>query len=326
MVGTRRAAAAIGTSRASLFRKKRPAVPKTTAERPVHPKRLTSGERSAIVDVLHSERFADSAPRAIVATLLEEGRYLCAPRTMYRILAEHGELRERRNQRRHPKRAAPTVTATQPNEAWVWDVTKVRGPTKGSFFYLAVIMDLFSRYILAWACENSESAHVATTLFGEATRHYGITPGQLVVHADRGSAMKSKALAELFEQLGIRKSHSRPRCSNDNPHMESAFKTYKYAPAYPGRFADIGEAKDYARAAFPMYNTHHRHSSLAFLTPETVFTGKANDIIARKQATLDRAYESNPGRFPKGRPIAPALPARVVINPDRGVEAIQEAH
>ena len=286
---------------------------------------LSASEEQHVLDVVHEDRFADRAPRAIVAVLIEEGVYLCSVRTMYRILARHGEVRERRALRRHPKRPAPTVTAARPNDAWVWDITKVRGPVPGSFFYLAVILDLFSRYVIAWTCQNSESAAVATALFEEATSRQQIQPGRLVVHADRGSAMKSKALADLFDELGIRKSHSRPRCSNDNPHMESAFKTVKYGPAYPGHFADIEGARGFFRALFPRYNQHHRHSALAFLTPQTVFEGRAEKAIAAAKVVLEQAYASHPGRFPGGCPKPPRLPLAVVINPDRGVAAIPNA-
>lgn len=268
-----------------------------------------------MLDVLRAPRFVDRAPRAIVATLLEEGRYLCSASTMYRLLRKHREVHERRNQRRHPNRPAPVVEATAPNQAWVWDVTKLRGPVKGSFFFLAVILDLFSRRVMAWTCQTSESAAVAVALFHEATTRYAIQPHTLVVHADRGAAMTSKDLATLFDGLGVSKSHSRPRCSNDNPHQESFFKTAKYAPGYPGSFATIAAAREYFGDFFPWYNTQHRHAALAFLTPEAVYSGATEDLVAKKQAALDAAYAEHPERFPRGRPLAPRLPDRVSINP-----------
>ena len=226
-VGARRACAALNVSRATYFRRDRPVVRREATRRGEAVRGLTAAERQRVLDVLHEERFIDCAPATIVATLLEEGVYLCSVRTMYRILAAHDEVRERRAQRRHPKRPVPKVTATRPNDAWVWDVTKVRGPVKGVFFYLAVILDLFSRYVVAWTCQTTENALIARQLFAEAVAFHSIEPGQLIVHADRGAPMTAKPLAELFDELGIRKSHSRPRCSNDNPHMEAAFKDRK---------------------------------------------------------------------------------------------------
>lgn len=320
-VGSRRAADALGVSRASYFRQARRAgvTPSAPASRTPSPRALSPAERQDVINVLHEDRFADKAPRAVVTALLEAKRYLCSARTMYRILAEHDEVRERRAQRCHPKRPAPFVSASAPNQVWVWDVTKIRGPKPGSFFYLAVIMDLYSRYIVGWTCQHSESAHVAKALFEETVALRGITPGQLIVHADRGSAMKSNVLADLFDSLGIRKSHSRPRCSNDNPHMESVFKTTKYSPGYPGHFLTIEATREYFRVCFPAYNDAHYHSGIAYLTPEAVFTGRAHDVIATKQAALDNAYSAHPERFPAGPPAAPRLPATVQINPDRGV-------
>ena len=321
VVGSRRATAALGVSRASYFRQARKAA--TTSSGPTSrtpsARALSPAERQDVIDVLHADRFADKAPRAIVTALLEEKRYLCSARTMYRILTDHGEVRERRAQRRHPKRPAPFVTASAPNQVWVWDVTKIRGPKPGTFFYLAVIMDLYSRYIVGWTCQHSESAHVAKALFEETVALRGITPGQLIVHADRGSAMKSTLLADLFDTLGIRKSHSRPRCSNDNPHIESAFKTTKYSPSYPGHFLTIEATREYFRVFFPAHNDGHFHSGIGYLTPATVFTGRAQHVIATKQAALDHAYSAHPERFSAGPPVAPPLPATVQINPDRGV-------
>ena len=192
-------------------------------------------------------------------------------------------------------------------------------PRKGSFFYVAVVMDLFSRYVLAWTCQTSESAAVAVALFDEAMKRYNVKPGSLVVHADRGAAMTSKHLGDLFDELGVRRSHSRPRCSNDNPHQESLFKTTKYAPGYPPRFETIAAAREYFEAFFTGYNAHHRHSSLGFLTPKTVFEGDAFRVVALKQGALDAAFAAHPERFPKGRPLAPALPTTVSINPDHGI-------
>ncbi len=279
-----------------------------------HPRALLGEERQRVLGLLHDERFCDQAPAEVYATLLDEGQYLCSERTMYRILAENREVRERRNQLRHPHYAAPELLATRPNEVWSWDITKLLGPTKWTYFYLYVILDIFSRYVVGWMVAYQESATLAKRLIGETLRRQGIEPEQLVIHADRGPSMRSKTVALLMAELGVTKTHSRPYVSNDNPYSESQFKTMKYRPGFPERFGCFQDARGFCGEFFPWYNNEHHHSGLGFLTALEVHLGRAQQRIEERALVLERAFEANPERFVRGVPKPPALPQEVWIN------------
>ena len=275
-------------------------------------------ERQDVLDVLHKPRFADLAPGEIHATLLDDGHYLCSERTMYRILAANEEVRERRNQLRHPSYAAPELMATAPNELWSWDITKLKGPAKWTYYYLYVILDVFSRYVVGWMVAQRESATLAERLIATTCARQGIAPDQLTLHADRGSSMRSKDVALLLADLGVTKTHSRPYTSTDNPFSEAQFKTLKYRPAFPDRFGCLQDARRFCGPFFAWYNTEHRHSGLAMLTPHDVHYGLAQRRLAQRSQVLAAAYAAHPERFPRGVPTPGTLPAAVWINKPAG--------
>jgi putative transposase len=279
------------------------------------PRGLTTGEKETVRNVLNSERFQDASPRQIYAVLLDEGVYHCHWRTMYRILAEHGEVRERRNQLRHPVYQKPELLATGPNQVWSWDITRLKGPVKWSYFYLYVVLDIFSRYIVGWLVAQHESEALARQLIRESCRKQQIGQEQLTLHADRGSPMIAKSMAQLLSGLRVAKSHSRPHTSNDNPYSEAQFKTMKYRPDYPQRFGSIEDARAWTRGFVGWYNQEHRHTGLALMAPATVHYGLAGQVSEKRQQVLQAAYAKHPERFVKGVPVAPQLPAAVWINP-----------
>jgi transposase InsO family protein len=316
-VGVARACHTLGVPRATLYRRRaRATAPAVEAPaRPAPPLKLTAAERDNALAILHSERFVDASPHTIHATLLDEGQYPCSVRTLYRILDAEEELRERRNLRQHPQYAKPELLATGPNQLWSWDITKLKGPAKWTYFYLYVIIDVFSRQVVGWMVATRESATLAKQFISEACAKHHILPGQLTLHADRGSSMKSKPVALLLTDLGVTKSHSRPYTSDDNPFSESNFKTLKYRPDFPASFGCLQDARAHCQRFFHWYNNDHRHSGIAFMTPADVHYGRAEDIIATRSQTLDAAFAANPARF-KGKPPAPKLlPEAVWINP-----------
>jgi putative transposase len=270
-----------------------------------------------VLDVLHEPRFVDQAPAEVYASLLEEGRYLCSIRTMHRILGENAESRERRDQLRHPEYKKPELLATGPNQLWSWDITKLLGPTKWTYFYLYVLLDVFSRYVVGWMIAHRESAELAKKLITEACRRQGILPGQLTVHADNGPSMTSKPVAFLMADMGITKTHSRPHVSDDNPFSEAAFKTFKYRPEVPERFGCIEHSRSVFGALFPWYNCEHHHSGLGLLTPYDVHHGLGEQRLAERAAVLAAAYAAHPERFPNGPPRPQTLPTAVWINEPR---------
>ena len=290
----------LGVSRAAVYRWRKPKPAKQPKPRARHPRALVAQERQAILDTLNSERFCDASPAEVHATLLEEQTYLASPRTLYRVLAAANEVRERRDQLRHPSYAKPELLATRPNQVWSWDITKLKAAAKWSYFYLFVILDIFSRYVVGWMVAHSEAAYLAERLIEDTCRKHNIQPGQLSVHADRGPAMTSKTLALLFSDLDILRSHSRPYVSNDNPFSESHFRTLKYRPEFPDRFGSLEHARQVCRALFDWYNTEHHHSGLSFLTPQTVHHGRANVVLAARHRTLLDAYAAHPERFVNG--------------------------
>jgi putative transposase len=326
-VGAARACAVLGVGRASFYRA-RDSVGASTEEpardpasvsrvnrRAVSPRSLTEDERSEVIRILNSECFMDQAPREVYATLLDEGTYLCSVRTMYRILEAEGALRERRDQLRHPAYRKPELLAQAPNRVWSWDITRLLGPVKWSYYYLYVIVDIYSRYVVGWMVAEGEAANLAERLIAETCEKQQIKAGDLILHADRGSSMRSKPVACLLADLGVTKTHSRPHVSNDNPFSEAQFKTLKYRPEFPDRFGSLEDARGFCRRFFAWYNCAHHHSGIGLLTPETVHYGSAPEVISARDQVLRAAFESHPERFVRGMPQAPRLPEAVWINP-----------
>ena len=314
-IGTRAACQVLGVPRASVYRRRRAwQSPRPVPPRPTPSRALSGAERQQVLAVLHCERFVDQAPAAVYATLLDEGRYLCSIRTLYRILAEQEEVRERRRQLMHPHYEKPELLATGPNQLWSWDITKLKGPVKWTYYYLYVILDVFSRYVVGWMVAHREGAGLAKRLIEASCQKQRIEPQQLTVHADRGSSMTSKAVALLLSDLGVTKTHSRPHVNDDNPYSESQFKTLKYRPEFPDRFGSIEDARQFCRNFFTWYNQQHCHSGIALLTPEVVHYGLAQDTIEQRNQVLLSAYQAHPERFVKGRPKSPSLPKAVWIN------------
>lgn len=306
---------ALGLPRATVYRRRRPSPAKERSQRRPPARALAPGERQIVLDTLHGERFCDRSPLEVHATLLEEGRYLCSPRTMYRILGENNEVRERRDQLCHPLYRRPELMATRPNQVWSWDITKLKGPAKWVYYSLYVMLDLFSRYVVGWLLAHNENASLAARLIAETCAKQNIRPGELTIHADRGSPMISKTLAEKLCDLGVEKTHSRPRVSNDNPFSESQFKTLKYWPGFPDAFESFDHGRDTMRRFFPWYNEEHHHSGLCFLTPAVVHHGRAEQVLAERHRVRMVAYLDRPERFVNGPPRLETLPEAVWINP-----------
>jgi putative transposase len=308
--------AALGVSRASLHRRQNTAPPPAGLPKRIAPPRaLTSAERDIVFGHLHSVRFQDRSPAEVYATLLDEGVYCCSIRTIYRLLEAAGESRERRAQLTHPNYKKPELLAIAPRQLWSWDITKLMGPAKWTYFYLYVILDVFSRYVVGWMIADREGQELAGQLIDETCYKETIPPGQLTIHADRGSSMTSKTVAFLLADLGITKTHSRPHVSDDNPYSESHFKTLKYRPEFPDRFGSLQDARSFCQGFFAWYNTEHHHSGLGLLTPEVVHSQRGEVVRALRQKTLDTAYAAHPERFVHKPPQPPALPTEVWINP-----------
>jgi putative transposase len=339
LVGAKAACEAVGLPRASFYRARpaaqeprvcEPGVPSepsspSSLSSPVsspapqrrpqaQPRALTEAERAKVLRVLHSERFADAAPATVYATLLDEGTYLCSEPTMYRLLRERGETGDRRRHATHPARVKPELVADAPNRVWSWDITKLHGPAKWTYYYLYVILDIFSRYPVGWMVASRESAVLAERLIAEAVRKQPVDRGRLTLHADRGSSMASKPVAFLLADLGVTKSHSRPRCSNDNPFSEAQFKTLKYRPDFPERFGSIEDARVFCDRFFGWYAHKHRHSGIGLHTPADVHYGRAHAIREARGHVLDAAYQARPERFVRKPPEPPKLPGTVWIN------------
>jgi putative transposase len=312
-IGVKAACQAVGLARSQFYRKRQPRPVSEPKAAPV--RKLSEAERAEVRSLLNSARFVDQAPREVYASLLDEGRYLCSVRSMYRILAEHDEVRERRDQLRHPNYTKPELLATGPNQVWSWDITKLMGPVKWSYFYLYTVLDIYSRYVVGWMIALQEAGHLAEKLIEATCQRQGILPGQLTLHADRGKPMLSKPLAFLLADLGVTKSHSRPYTSDDNPFSEAQFKTMKYRPDYPERFGSLLAARDWGQAFFHWYNCEHHHSALGLLTPADVHLGRAAEVLQQRQIVLQQAYDRHPERFVRGTPRPAALPTAVWINP-----------
>ena len=314
LVGTAPACRVLGASRASLYRWRSLAPVGPSRPRPAPARTLSQEERAAVLEQLHGKRFVDCSPAHVYAALLDEGTYLASERTMYRLLAAGGGVRERRDQLTHPPYAAPELLASGPNEVWSWDITKLLGPATWTYFYLFVILDIYSRYVVGWTVQHQETAPLAERLIAETLAKQQIPRHQLTIHADRGSAMRSKPVAFLLADLGVTKTHSRPYTSTDNPYSEAQFKTLKYRPGFPARFDSILHARAFCRQFFPWYNEVHRHSGIGLMTPATVHHGLAEQTHAARQVVLDAAYTANPDRFIRRPPRPPALPTGAWIN------------
>ena len=311
-VGTRGACAALNVHRSRYYRFRRP---RRRARPTPPPLKLSDVECQRIHDLLVSPRFVDQAPATVVANLLDDSTYLCSARTMYRILHKHQQVRERRRGHRRGHYAKPELVARAPNQCWSWDITKLKGPLTWQYFYLYVILDLYSRYVVGWMVAERESAVLAKRLITHTCEKQGIGEGQLTLHADRGSSMKSKLVAQLLADLGVIKSHSRPHTSDDNPFSEAQFKTLKYRPGFPARFAHIGAAEKHCRPFFNWYNLEHKHSGIAMLAPHCVHYGLADDVLSGRQRALNQAFSAHPERFKYASPSVAPLPTEVWINP-----------
>ena len=312
-VPVRRALRAIGACPATWYRRQRPRLARARP-RSTPPLALLTEERSAILELLNSPRFADCTPYTAWARLLDEGRYLASVRTMYRILAASGQSNERRNQLIHPAHAIPELLATGPNQVWSWDITRLRGSLKWQFFYLYVLIDIFSRYVVGWLVAGAENAGLAQALIDETCNKHGIARDALTLHSDRGSPMRAKTTAELLVDLGVAASFPRPRVSNDNPFSEAQFKTLKYRPGFPACFEGVDHARAHSREFFPWYNNEHRHSGIGFMTPAAVHFGTAPALWQQRAAVLQAAYLAHPERFKGKIPTPPELPKIVGIN------------
>jgi len=313
-VGVAPACRALGVPRATFYRRHRP-TPGPQQPRKTPARALDEHERECVLDVLTSPRFVDRSPAEVVATLLDEGQYLCSERTMYRILAAEQPVRERRNQLTHPPYTKPELVATAPNQTWSWDITRLLGPTSWTYFYLYVLLDIFSRYVVGWMVAERENSALAATLIEQTCLKQGIQPQVLTLHSDRGAPMTSKCTAQLLADLGVTRSLSRPQVSDDNPFSEAQFKTLKYHPGFPGRFADIAAATAFCRSFFPWYNTEHRHGGIAMLTPDDVHHGRAQCVLEQRERTLRAAWSQHPERFVHAAPKPQTLPNEVCINP-----------
>jgi transposase InsO family protein len=281
---------------------------------------LSHEEKQHVLDLLHGEPFVDKTPYEIFNKLIDDGEYYCSTRTMYRILEKQGENRDRRGQRHHRDAVKPELMATRPNEVWSWDITKLRSYRKWTYFYLYVILDIYSRYVVGWLIADCESKELARELIQKTALKQGIQPHQLTLHSDNGPCMTSHTVSQLLEYLSIIKTHSRPYTSDDNPFSESQFKTMKYCPEFPGQFEDIVGAEKFSQTFFPWYNKEHYHSGISWLTPESVHLGYADAILDKRYEALLKAYLKNPTRFnnklPKRKQLAPA----VYINPPQIVK------
>lgn len=312
--GTRVACRLLGASRATLHRQRHRKPKAVIAPRTSH-RRLTDVERAMVLETMHQKRFTDLSVREIYATLLDEEIYLCSISTMYRILQSIGETRERRRIAQHPARVKPELLALGPDGVWSWDITKLAGPQKWVWYHLYVILDVYSRYVVGWRLERNEDGALAEELFAATIADRGVDPTQLTVHADNGSAMTAKTLSQLFVDLSITRSHSRPHVSNDNPFSETQFKTMKYGPTYPERFASIEETRDWCTAFVAWYNEQHHHIGIGLLTPSDVYSGRGEERRTARRQVLRTAHAAHPERFVRGLPEPPRLPTSVAINP-----------
>jgi putative transposase len=321
LLDTKTACKLLGKSRATHYRRCRPVASRPRRARPTPANKLTDAERAQVLAVLRHDDFVDKSPGQVWATLLDEGQYLCSEATMYRLLRQHGEVRERRAQATHPAKVKPELVATAPGQVYSWDITKLQGPGRGEYFHLYVMLDIFSRYVVGWTVAATESAELAKAFITDITATHGAPQA---IHADRGTSMTSKPVAQLLVDLGVAHSHSRPRVSNDNPYSEAQFKTLKYCPAFPGRFGSLADARAFCQTFFNHYNHIHRHKALGLHTPASVHYGTATAIRANRAVVLQAAHARNPERF-STPPVPPKLPTTAWINPPTPAPQIQTA-
>ena len=314
LVGVRQACVLTGRSRASHYRDARGPVHGPPPPRCSPANKLSDAEFDALLDLLRSEEFVDLAPAQVWAILLDAGTYMASISTMYRVLRSQDEVRDRRRQATHPARVRPELVASGPNQVWSWDISKLKGPAKGVYYDLYVIIDIFSRYVVGWMVAPTETAELAKAFIAATIKAHGVTTEVLTIHADRGTSMTSKPVAVLLAELGVTRTHSRPHVSNDNPYSEAAFKTLKYCPAFPDRFGSIQDARAFCAEFFDYYNHHHRHSGIALHTPASMHFGTADDVQDARTHVLDAAYAANPRRFCNRRPTPPKLPTIAWIN------------
>ena len=314
-VGVSAACRALNVSRATYYRRQRPKI--EAKPRPKPARALSQQQRQEVLDQLNSDRFADQSPRQVYAKLLDEGHYLCSPRTMYRILDDHQLVRERRNQRKHPNYQKPELLATEPNEVWSWDITKLKGPAKWTYYYLYTIIDIYSRCTVGWMLAHRESAALAKKLIQETIEKQNVLPNQLIIHSDRGPSMTSHTVANLLGKLGVTKSHSRPHVSNDNPFSESQYKTLKYRHDFPKRFGCFEDAHGHCQRFFQWYNNEHYHSGIGMITPSSLHYGRAQEILESRHKVLIEAWKKHPQRFVGGCPKLGEIPTAVWINPPK---------
>jgi putative transposase len=316
LVGVKAACRAVGRPRGSHYRWHRQSPPSPTPERvaSLQPRALSEVERKEVLRVLHDPEHVDEAPATVYAKLLDAGVYLCSVPTMYRILWAEGEVAERRRQASHPPATKPELLATRPNQVWSWDITKLLGPVKWTYYYLYTIIDIYSRYVPGWLLARAERAQLAERLLANTIAKQAVARQQLTIHADRGASMASRPVAFLLAELGVTKSHSRPQCSNDNPYSEAQFKTLKYRPEFPDRFGSYEDALAFCRRFFCWYNQEHRHSGIGFHTPADVHHGRAEQVRAERAVVLDAAYAAHPERFVRKPPAPPQLPTIAWIN------------
>ena len=312
-IGVHRACETLNVARSRVYRARQPE--REAKPRPTPAHALSEAERATVREVLNSERFMDQPPRQVYATLLDEGTYLCHWRTMYRVLEAYGEVRERRRVRQHPTYKKPELLATAPNQVWSWDITWLRGANKLEKYPLYTVLDIYSRYVVGWMLAEVESSELAKQLIAETARKQGIQADQLTLHADNGAPMVGKPLTQLLTDVGISKSHSRPHTSDDNPFSEAQFKTMKYRPDYPDRFANLDDARQWVRTFFDWYNCQHYHSGLNLMTPASVHYGQADVVQQQRQIVMRAVYEAHPNRFAGGEPVIKGAPSAVYINP-----------
>jgi len=310
----------LGIAKSTYYRRSSSKPESSNMKKP-SPRKLSREEENKILSIVNSERFCDMAPGEIFYRLLDEGLYYCSERTIYRIL-ERNQQNIQRRQKAAGNYSRPELLATKPNQLWSWDITKLKGPKKWTYYYLYKIMDVYTRYVVGWMVAYRESAELAEDLIAESCFKQQIKRDQLTLHADRGSSMKSNLVGQLLADLGVTKTHSRPHVSNDNPYSESAFKTLKYRPDFPENFGSIEDARSYCREFFFWYNNEHRHSGIAMLTPEIIHYNLVDEVIEKRNIVLQKAYQANPKRFVKGLPKAKTPDDQVWINKPEGLKHV----